>query len=353
MTLTLFDHPLFSALLRHDEIAGLFGAEAEIEAMLQFEAALAEIEAELLVIPKDAGAAIAAATRKFQPVADDLAAGIRRDGVVGPSLVEGLRQATDQAHRAYVHFGATSQDMIDTGFILRIKQVLAILRRDLEAVVASLGKLSSQHGHARIMGRTRMQQALPILFADRLATWTNPLTRHLEALDELERHLLAVQFGGAVGTLDQLGDHGAEVRAALAERLHLIDPGRSWHAERDRIVDLAGWLAKVSGSVGKIGQDLTLMAQNEVGEAAFTNSGRSSAMPHKQNPVQAEILIALARFNAGQVASVHHSLVHEGERSGAAWTLEWLVVPGMVAATAASLMISRTCLDGLRVRSLG
>lgn len=351
MAFSLFDHPHFSALLRHAEVAELFGAEAEISAMLRFEAALAEVEADLGVIPRDAGAAIVATIREFQPAFDALAAGIRRDGVIGPGLIEKLREAVPEAYRAHVHVGATSQDVIDTGLILRMKQVLAVLRRDSEAILDSLKKLSSQQGMARIMGRTRMQRALPITFGDRIETWKSPLARHLNALDDLENTLLAVQFGGAVGTLDALGERGSEVRAALAERLGLIDPGRAWHAERDRVVDLAAWLAKVSGSIGKIGQDLVLMAQNEVGEAILASGGSSSTMPHKRNPIQAEILIALARFNAGQVASIHQSLVHEGERSGAAWTLEWLILPEMIAATAASLMISKDCLDGLTVNS--
>ncbi len=319
--------------------------------MLRFEAALAEVLADLDIIPKDAGIAIGTAIRQFQPATDKLAAGIRRDGVIGPSLVECLRQEIAEAHRAHVHVGATSQDLIDTGLILRMKQALTLLRRDLEAILASLERLAARQGDIRIMGRTRMQRALPITFADRLSAWKSPLTRQLQALDGLENHVLAVQFGGAVGTLDKLGERGPKVRAALAERLGLVDPGRPWHTERDRIADLAGWLAKVSGSLGKIGQDLALMAQNEIGEAILASSGSSSAMAHKRNPVQAELLVTLARFNAGHIAAIHQSMVHEGERSGAAWTLEWLILPEMVAATAAALMIGKDCVDGLTVCS--
>ncbi|MGI9452424.1 MAG: 3-carboxy-cis,cis-muconate cycloisomerase [Geminicoccaceae bacterium] len=353
MAFSLFDHPHFSTLLRHHEIADLFDADAELSAMLRFEAALAEVEADLDVIPKDAGAAIAASIRAFKPPYDILVQGARRDGLIVPSLVASLRDAVPEAYRAHVHFGATSQDVIDTGLILRMKQALAILRRDLEAVLSSLNKLSSDRGETQIMGRTRMQRALPIRLKDRLSTWISPLARQLESLDVFEKNLLAVQFGGAVGTLDKLGDRGPAVRAALAERLGLVDPERPWHADRDRVADLAGWLSKVSGSIGKMGQDLVLMAQNEIGEASFESGGTSSAMPHKKNPVQAEILITLARYNAGQVGLIHQSLVHEGERSGAAWTLEWMVVPGMFAATGASLMIAKSCLDGLTVNSPG
>ncbi|MGH1477842.1 MAG: 3-carboxy-cis,cis-muconate cycloisomerase [Geminicoccales bacterium] len=349
MAFSLFDHPHFSKLLQRDEIADLFTSKAEIAAMLHFELALAESEAELGLIPSEAAIAITSAIQTFQPTTGQLAEGIRRDGVIGPTLVYGLRQATPEPHRRHVHFGATSQDIIDTGLILRLKQILFILRGDLETVSFQLSELASIEGHKKIMGRTRMQRALPITFADRIATWRGPIVQQLDALDDLERHVLAVQFGGAVGTLDQLGERGVAVRAALAKRLDLTDPGRAWHVERDRIADLAHWLTKISGCAGKIGQDLVLMAQNEIGEVKLTQGGTSSAMAHKRNPIQAEILIALARYNAGHLASLHQAMVHEGERSGAAWTLEWLTLPAMIATTGAALAILRDSLSGLSV----
>ena len=157
--------------------------------------------------------------------------------------------------------------------------------------------------------------------------------RHLERLDALRRSLLVVQFGGAAGTLEKLGDKGPAVRAALADRLGLADAPQ-WHSQRDRIAELAGWLSLVTGSLGKFGQDVALMAQAG-DEIELAGGGGSSAMPHKQNPVDAEVLVTLARFNAAQLSGMHQALVHEQERSGAAWTLEWLILPQMVMATAA------------------
>lgn len=350
MVFSLFDHPWFSALLCHRDIDALFCAKADIKAMLRFETALAEVEAAHGVIPQSAGAAIVDAIGTYSPEIERLSAGIARDGVIVPTLVEDLRRAVGEELAGYVHFGATSQDVIDTSLMLRIKETLAIFRRDLAAVIEQLDRLKCADGQIPISGRTRMQRALPIAFADRSESWMSPLRDHLDALDHLSGHVPAVQFGGAVGTLDQLGDKGRAVRAGLAATLDLIDPGRAWHTERSRLVDLAGWLAKTSGSLGKIGQDLVLMAQNEVGEIAFASGGQSSAMPFKRNPIQAEILISLARYNAGQLASMHQALIHEGERSGAAWTLEWLILPEMIAATAASLKLANVCLDGLKVQ---
>lgn len=348
---SLFDHPHFSALLRHEPIAALFAADAELAAMLRFEAALAVVEAEQGVIPQQAATAIVDAIANFAPDPSVLAAGVARDGLVVPALIGMLRDAVGAEHGRHVHFGATSQDAIDSGLILRVKAALALLRHDLAAILGDLAALGETQGRTEIMGRTRMQRALPIAMANRIATWASPLDHHLAALDGLERRVLAVQLGGPVGTLEKLGTQGAAVRTALAARLELADPGRPWHAERDRMADLAHWLSQVSGALGKIGQDLVLMAQNEVGEAVLAAGGLSSAMAHKRNPVLAETLVTLARLNAGQLASMHQALVHEGERSGAAWTLEWLVLPEMIATTAASVQICKGCLQGLEIRS--
>ncbi|MGI9436269.1 MAG: 3-carboxy-cis,cis-muconate cycloisomerase [Geminicoccaceae bacterium] len=348
MAFSPFDHPWFSALLNRSDIDALFGVDADIAAMLRFEAALAEVEAAHGVIPKTAAPVIAEAARGFRPDVQRLAAGVARDGVVVPTLIACLRQAVGEANAGFVHVGATSQDVIDTSLMLRIKEAFPLFRDDLAAVLGHLDSLKTRDGQIGMMAKTRMQRALPITFADRCQNWMNPLQHHLDDLEGLSRQVPAVQFGGAVGTLERLGDQAANIRADLATRLGLIDPGRAWHTDRSRLVDFGNWLAKTSGSLGKIGQDLVLMAQNEVGEVSFPASGRSSAMPFKQNPIQAELLVTLARFNAGQLASMHQALVHEGERSGAAWTLEWLILPEMIAATAASLKLAATCLEKLR-----
>ena len=177
------------------------------------------------------------------------------------------------------------------------------------------------------------------------------MQRDLDRLAELSPRLLVLQFGGAVGTLDQLGHKAQAVAARLAERLDLRLPDRSWHSQRDGIVELAGWLALVSGSLGKMGADIGLMAQTHVGEIVLGGGGTSSAMPHKQNPIGAEILVALARFNATLAGGMQQAMVHEQERSGAAWTLEWLLLPQMTMATAASLRTAATLLGNV-IRSV-
>jgi 3-carboxy-cis,cis-muconate cycloisomerase len=260
-----------------------------------------------------------------------------------------MRAAVGTAHGPHVHFGATSQDVIDTALTLRLKAALPVLGARLDAVVATLGALETRFGDRAVMGRTRMQTAIPITAGDRVASWRDPLSRQRARLDGVAREVLVVQFGGAVGTLEKLGARGPAVRARLAARLGLGDVPQ-WHGQRDRITLLAGWLATTAGVLGKFGQDVALMALLG-GEIALESGGTSSAMPHKANPVAAETLVALARFAAVQAAGLDQALVHEQERSGAAWTLEWLLLPPLLLATAASLRIAGDL--AVSIRSMG
>lgn len=351
MTVSVFDHPWLSALLGDDEIALYFSAAAEQREMLEFEVALAQAEAEHGIIPAEAAQAIAAAAREFLPEPRAFAAGTLRDGMVVPDWVAQLRKAVGAPHDAYVHFGSTSQDVLDTSLILRLKPVLEILAMRLNALDSRLAALLASHGALPAMARTRMQRALPITWADRIAAWRAPLARHQKRLQELTPRLLVVQFGGPVGTLEKLGDKGPSVAASLARHLDLAVPASAWHSARDNLAEFAGWLSLLAGTLGKIGQDIALLAQNEIAEVTVAGAGHSSAMPHKQNPVLAEILVTLARFNATQVSAMHHALVHEQERSGAAWTLEWMVLPQMVVVTGAALARGLALLDALQINS--
>jgi 3-carboxy-cis,cis-muconate cycloisomerase len=338
MTVSPFDHPFLSGLLGDEGTTRHFSAEAEIAAMLDFERALAEAEAGEGIIGAEAAAAIVVALGAFKPDMAALKAGVARDGVVVPELVRQLREAVGKPHDKAVHFGATSQDVIDTGLMLRLKPVIEHFDRQLAALVDAFAALEDRFGVRSLMGKTRMQAAIEISVADRVRSWREPLVRHRERLAQQKKELLVVQFGGAAGTLEKFGDNGQAVRKALAAKLGLGDAPQ-WHSQRDRLADFAGWLSLVSGSLGKFGQDVALMAQAG-GEIELKGGGGSSAMPHKQNPVAAEVLVSLARFNATQLSGMHQALVHEQERSGSAWTLEWLILPQMVAATAASLRLA-------------
>lgn len=346
-----FDHPFLSSLLGDEEVGKLMGPEAELAAMLRFEAALARAEAEEGVIPAAAAAAIEDLCGSFHPDVAALNQGAARDGVVVPDLVRQLRAGLAEPHRAHLHFGATSQDVVDTALVLRLKELAARFYTRLGELETALARLERDFGGKALMGRTRMQDALPITAGDRIAAWRQPLARHRARFAELAPRLFVLQLGGAVGTLDKLGDQGPAVARRLAGLLDLATPQRSWHTTRDGIAEFGGWLALVTGSLGKMGQDIALMAQNALGDIRLAGGGGSSAMPHKENPVGAEVLVALARYNAALAGALAGAMVHEQERSGAAWTLEWLVLPQMLAATGAALATAGRLVG--QIRSIG
>jgi 3-carboxy-cis,cis-muconate cycloisomerase len=335
MTTSPFDHPFLSGLLGDPEIAAYFSAEADIRAMLSFEAALAQAEANHGLIPAEPARTIGEACAGFAPDMKSLKAATAKDGVVIPDLIRQLRQATGEEAAKHLHFGATSQDVIDTSLMLRLKSVTFLFGERLYAIVTGLAALERQFGSNRLMGHTRMQAAIPITATDRIAAWRKPLETYRDRLTE---QTFPVQFGGAAGTLEKLGAEASAVRTSLAQELGLTDEPQ-WQSQRSRLADLANLYSLISGSLGKFGQDVALLAEAG-GEIELGGGGTSSAMAHKQNPVAAETLVALARFNATQLSAIHQSLVHEQERSGAAWTLEWLVLPQMVMATAASLRLA-------------
>ncbi|MCR9139697.1 MAG: 3-carboxy-cis,cis-muconate cycloisomerase [Alphaproteobacteria bacterium] len=340
MSASVFDHPLLGALLGDDELAAHFQIEAEIDAMLRFEIALADVEERFGVVSAGTGQALHLATRSFRPDLDALRQATRRDGLCVPEFIRQLRAATGKAHAADVHFGATSQDVIDTALVLRLKSVLDELEKRLGHLVTAFEQLDDRFGNHALMGQTRMQQALPIRCADRIAAWRGPVQSVLGALPELRRRVLRLQFGGPVGTLHQLGDKGPDISAALADALELADGG-CWHTDRAPLAEYADWLSRITGALGKVGQDIALMAQNDTGMVRLTGGGGSSAMPHKQNPIAAETLVAIARFNATLISGMHQALVHENERSGSAWTLEWMVLPQMTIATGSALRLAQ------------
>ena len=336
MSFTPFNAPLLGGLLGDLEAVAFFSVKADLDCMIRFEVALAQAEAAHGVIPAEAAQAIAKGLEGFDPDIRAIGAATARDGLAVPELVRQMRAAIGEPQDAYLHFGTTSQDLIDTSLIIRIKGLCDLLESRLLQAESELERLETAFGGNVLMARTRMQAAIAVTVADRIAAWRQPLAEHRARLTELKPRLLRLQFGGAAGTLDKLADKAEPVTEELAGLLGLHLSTRNWHTDRSAIVEFANWLSLVTGSLGKIGQDVALMAQNGIDEIALSGTGGSSAMPHKQNPVLAETLVTLARFNATQLAGMHHALVHEQERSGAAWTLEWMLLPQMCVATGAA-----------------
>lgn len=338
MSYTVLNSAMSSTLLSDPEVAGLFSADADLVAMLDFEAALAEAEAEAGVFSSRLAQQIAAACRGFRPDMVRLDAGISRDGMAVPDLVAQLREAIGTEASKYLHFGATSQDVIDTSLTSRLQRVNQILEPRLLNVCASLAHLDKRFGTNQLMARTRMQSALPILAGHRIHSWRAPLLDLSDDFGQIQIAVHALQFGGPVGTLDRLGAKAPEIRRLLADSLGLSDPGTAWHTDRSRLLNYSFWLTKLATALGKIGHDIMLMAQDERAEIRLAGAGGSSAMAHKKNPVKAEVLLALARFVSTLHAGLQQSALHEQERSGTNWTLEWMLLPQICIATGTALI---------------
>ena len=342
-----FDSALYGGLLSDIETAHLLSDAAEISAMIRAEKALAVVQARLGIIPEAESAVLVAALDQTFIDPGTLGEGMRRDGVAAPALVAELKRQMPPDAAQWLHWGATSQDIAELSLILRLQSVLDLFSGRLDGLIRALAGLAKAHRETICLARTRSQQAAPTLFGLKAANWLQPLLRHRQRIDEIRPRLLAVQFGGATGTLSALGTEGIAVMDALADELGLAR-AEPWHASRDRIEEFGSLLAMIAASLGRIGADFTVLAQSEIGEIGFAGAGGSSTLPQKQNPVIAEVLVSLGRFAATQAGALHQAAIHVNERDGAAWTLEWLALPPLIGATGAALARATEALDSLR-----
>jgi 3-carboxy-cis,cis-muconate cycloisomerase len=339
----LFSTPMMSAT---------FSAEAHVRGMLAFEAALARAEARAGIIPQEAAITIAANCKEEL---FDVAALYRETAVAGTPAIPLVRILTARVEgnaQKFVHWGATSQDAIDTALMLQMRDGLDLLVDGLLAVCGACATLSEQHRHTLMAGRTLLQQALPITFGLKTARWLALATRQVHALRERRDRTLAVQLGGAAGTLASLGGKGLQVVELLAAELGLPAPDLPWHSERDRIAEIAGALGVVAGAMAKIAGDVALLAQTEVGEAseaAAPGKGGSSAMPQKHNPVDATFASASARLAIGVVPVILSAMAQEHERAVGGWQAEWAAVPDLFRFTASAIERVHNAISGLQI----
>lgn len=339
--------PVHAGLFGDPETAALLSPEAEIAAMIRVEAALAQVQAQVGLIPAEAGPAIAAACDALTIAPQTLAEGSARDGVPVPGLVKVMRASIGEPQAQFLHWGATSQDIVDTGLGLRLRDMLTLWEARLHDVTAALARLAGDHAHLPMAARTYGQVAVPTSFGAVAAGWGWPLLDHAAALDALRPHLLRVSLSGAAGTLSAMDPVGPQVRAALATALDLADPGRSWHSDRSGIVALAGWAAGLAASLGKMAEDLLLMTQSGQALVRIGGAGGSSTMPQKQNPVGPAALAALSRQVLGAAATLQGTGLHRQQRDGAAWFTEWLVLPQLAMGTGAMLLRAAEVLERL------
>lgn len=349
MAASAFDSLIYGRLFADDAIMAQLDDRAQVRSMLRVEAALARAEAGAGLIPGEAAERIAAVAESLDLDPAGLAEATAANGVPVSALVASLREAVDGDASSWVHWGATSQDIVDTSLALRLRQITTELEARLDVLVRRLLDLARRHATTATLARTRSQAAVPTSFGLKAAVWAAPLQRHRVRLAELKPRVLVVQLGGAAGTRSALGSKGADVVQRLAGDLSLAPATLPWHAQRDGLAELAGWLSLVTGSLAKLGLDITLLAQTGIEELRVGGGGGSSTMPQKDNPVGAELLVALARHNAALLGEMHQALIHGQERDGAAWSGEWLALPQMLAGTGAALSRAGALVGALSV----
>ncbi|MBS0125225.1 class-II fumarase/aspartase family protein [Thetidibacter halocola] len=348
MPATPFDSIHLSALFDAGETAKLFTDSAEIRAMMLVEGALAEVQGAAGVIPETAAAAIRRASLECQVDPVSLAKSVGQNGVSVPGLVAAFREAMQAPeHAQFLHWGATSQDIQDTGLMLRLRQALVQAEARLDTILSRLATLAETHAETPMAARTYGQHATPTGFGAVVAGWGWPLLKARGSLAALRADCLLVSLSGAAGTGSALGPDPAALRSALAERLGLADPGRSWHADRTPVLRIADWLSRVTLALGKMGEDLVLATQSGIAEVRLGGAGASSTMPQKQNPVVPSLLVALARHAQGLNATLQGAAIHRQQRDGAAWFTEWLTLPQLVLTASAALERTAELVEGL------
>jgi len=340
--------PLFAT----DAMRSLFAPRATLARMLDVEAALARAEGACGVIPADAARAITDACATLDVDAATLVHAARESGNYAIPLVAALTRHVDAAARGYVHWGATSQDVIDTGRVLQLRDALAMLANELAGLDAALATQARRHRDTPLAGRTWLQQALPVTLGLKLATALAAARRQAARLARVRSEVAVLQFGGAAGTLASLGADAAAVERALAAELDLAVPELPWHTQRDRLVDVATMLGSLIATLGKVARDVALLAQTEVAEAfepAAPGRGGSSTLPHKRNPVASSIALAAAVRAPGLVATMLAAAVQEHERGLGNWPAEWDVLPELCELAAGALAAMRAVVEGLDV----
>ena len=317
-------------LTQASDIEELFSAHTHVEHILRFEAALARAQARAGLIPMEAASAIETACRVDTFDVEALLRESSRAGTIVIPLVKQLTAQTSAAGRDFVHWGATSQDAIDTALVLQMRDGLGAIESELRVIAEVAAQLATTHRRSVMPGRTLMQHAVPITFGLKAARWLAAITRQIATLRALRRDALVLQFGGAAGTLAPLGDDGERVAQLLGEELQLPVPELPWHAERDRPAAVIAALGVMAGVLAKIAGDVILLGQTEiaeVAEGAAHGKGGSSAMPQKRNPVDAVQAIVSARLVVGLVPVALSAMEQEHERSAGSWQTEWIVIP--------------------------
>lgn len=348
---------LIECLSTTGPLADLFSDESILHAMLQFEVALARVEAKLGVIPSSAAAAIAAAARTANLDSAAIAGDAPQSGTFAIPFLRAFKKSVcghDPEAAGFVHWGATSQDLCDTALVLLLQKAQLILEADLRRLEKALLRLSKEHRRTAMLGRTWLQAAPPVTFGLKAAGWLAAVHRSRKRHATAFADALVLQFGGAVGTLAALGKDGMKVAEALAGELKLACPEAPWHTHRDRLAALICECGVLTGSLGKMACDILLLAQNEVSEVhepASNERGGSSTMPHKHNPVGSALALAATHRVPALVSSFLSAMLQEHERAAGGWQAEWPIIAAVIQNTGLALALMADVAEGITVNA--
>ncbi|GAB7529077.1 3-carboxy-cis,cis-muconate cycloisomerase [Pseudomonas sp. 3A(2025)] len=346
---------LFDAYFTQPEMRRVFSDAGRVQGMLDFEAALSRAQARVGLIPQAVVADIEQQCRAELFDFQALAIAIGSAGNSAIPLVKALGKqiaAHNPEAERYVHMGATSQDAMDSGLVLQLRRAIVLLEADLAQLAEALATQAQRYADTPLAGRTWLQQATPVTLGMKIAGWLGAVTRHRQRLAELKPRLLSLQFGGASGSLAALGEQAFDVAQTLAQELDLTLPEQPWHTQRDRLVEFACLLGTLAGSLGKLGRDISLLMQTEVGEVfepSAPGKGGSSTMPHKRNPVGAAVLIGAATRAPGLVSTMLAAMPQEHERSLGLWHAEWETLPELCCLVSGALQQALLVVPGLEV----
>jgi 3-carboxy-cis,cis-muconate cycloisomerase len=348
---TVLDSLLFRDAFGTPAMRDVFSDLSVLGRYAEVEIALAKAEARCGVIPAEAAEAIAKCT---QVAALDFDLLRRETDIVGYPILPLVQQMVKQCGEAgrYVHWGATTQDIMDTALVLQVRAGLTIIEQDISTLRGILADLSRRYRDTPMAGRTHLQQALPVTFGYKTAIWLAMFDRHAERLGQLKPRVLIGQFAGAAGTLASLGNKGFDVQKALCDELGLGIPVSTWHVARDGLAEVVNFLALLTGSLGKIALDIMIMASTEfaeVYEPFVKGRGASSTMPQKRNPISSELMLAASKAVRQHAGLMLDATVQDFERATGPWHAEWMAIPESFVLTAGALHQAKFALEGLVV----